>query len=272
MTLVQQIYTYPLKSAAGAALQACPVHGLGLSGDRRWMLVDSSGRFVTGRTLPGLVLLRATVLDDGLVLTRADGDGVIARVASEAQPLMVTVWTDTVAAAPVQPEVDAWLSEYYRRPMRLVHLADPQARSLARKGIDGHVSFADAYPLLLTSRASLEALSSAVGRTLDMRRFRPNLVVEGNPAWSEDGWRRIRVGAVEFRVIGRCARCIFTTVDPDTAERSVDREPLTTLERERPFPEGACFGVNIMPLLEEGEGLPAEDSEIEVGDRVIVLE
>ncbi len=272
MTLVQQIYTYPLKSAAGMSLQAAAVQDLGLSGDRRWMLVDPSGRFVTGRALPRMVLLRAEAVADGLLLSRSDGSCIIATAVQRADKLFVSVWKDTVAAVPVQPEADAWLSEFFGRPLRLVHLADPEARSLASKGIDGHVSFADAYPLLLTSRSSLEALSTAVGRPLDMRRFRPNLVIEGSPAYGEDGWRRIRIGAVEFRVAGRCARCIFTTVDPATGERSVDREPLVTLERERQFPEGACFGVNIVPMQGIGAEQPAVDPTIAVGDPITLLE
>jgi hypothetical protein len=269
--VIQQIYTYPLKSAAGNLLTSCVVADIGLEGDRRWMLIDPNGRFVTGRVVPSLVTLRAFVVADELQLVFADGAGMTASADLSAAPILVQIWKDTVAAAPVQPAVDDWLSARLGRPLRLVHLADPQARSLARKGIDGHVSFADGYPLLLTSRASLQELSTTVGRSLDMRRFRPNLVVDGSPPFVEDTWRRIRVGAVEFRVMNRCARCIFTTVDPDTGERTADREPLATLERERKFPEGACFGVNIVPAL-AGPGLPPEANRIASGDPLQVLE
>lgn len=275
MARIQAICTYPLKSAAGRAVDACAVDAIGLHGDRRWMLVDESGRFVTGRVLPGLVLLQVQPRASELLLQWHDGSSRTAWPDLRAESLQVQVWKDTVQAAPVQPDVDEWLSGLFGRQLRLVHLVDPLARPLASKGLAGHVSFADGYPLLLTSQRSLQALSEAVGRSLDMRRFRPNLVIDGVEPYQEDRWHRIAIGGIAFRVVSRCSRCIFTTVDPDTAERDPGREPLATLERERRFEEGACFGVNLMPEREwEGRASASgrRDPSVAVGDSLIVLE
>jgi uncharacterized protein YcbX len=108
-----------------------------------------------------------------------------------------------------------------------------------------------------------------------MRRFRPNLVVDGGAPYAEDDWQRIRIGDVVFRVVSRCSRCIFTTVDPDTGERDAAREPLATLERERQFAEGACFGVNLLPeLAPHGRSVEigGDTPIIRIGDRLSVLE
>jgi uncharacterized protein YcbX len=128
---------------------------------------------------------------------------------------------------------------------------------------DDQVAFADGYPLLLIGEASRLALSETVGRELEMLRFRPNLVIEGSAPYAEDNWKRIRIGDIEFRVVKPCARCIMTTVDPQTGERSADREPFATLQKHRSTADGAMFGQN---LVNDGNG------RLEVGMPVEVLE
>ena len=128
---------------------------------------------------------------------------------------------------------------------------------------DDQVAFADGYPLLLIGQASLEDLSQKVGRELEMLRFRPNLVIEGSEAYAEDSWKRIRIGDVEFRVVKSCARCILTTIDPQTGERSADREPLASLQKYRSEADGAVFGQN---LVNDGNG------RLQVGMPVTILE
>ena len=113
--------------------------------------------------------------------------------------------------------------------------------------------FADGFPLLLIGQASLDDLSQRVGRPLEMLRFRPNLVVEGSAAFAEDGWKRIRIGSVEFVVAKPCSRCILTTLDPATGERNEDREPLTTLKTYREKDGAVLFGQNLIAL---GQGQP----------------
>jgi uncharacterized protein YcbX len=128
---------------------------------------------------------------------------------------------------------------------------------------DDQVAFADGFPLLLIGEASLQDLVQKVGRPLEMLRFRPNLVIEGGAAFAEDGWKRIRIGDVEFRVVKPCSRCILTTIDPQTGERSADREPLATLQKYRAQADGAMFGQN---LVNDSNG------QLEVGMPVEILE
>ncbi len=173
--------------------------------------------------------------------------------------------------APVAEDAHAWVSEVVGEPADLVWLEDPTQRGVdLRYGEeDDRVSFADGYPLLLASEASLAALDDEVlaraqhGREpLPMARFRPNLVVAGAPPWAEDDWRRVRVGEMTFRAVKGCARCVITTVDPDSGQR--EKEPLATLARVRRFDSGTWFAVNLVPETSGGT--------LRVGDEVEVLE
>jgi uncharacterized protein YcbX len=177
--------------------------------------------------------------------------------------LTVTVWRSTVLAAAAGPAADAWFSAYLSEPVRLVYLDDPTRRAVDPEfGADGDVvSFADGYPLLLTSAESLgqlgEWLSAEGERPVPMNRFRPSVVVTGFEPWAEDRWRRLRIGSVSFRVAKPCGRCLVTTTNQLTGERG--REPLAMLGRRRRFGEALVFGQNLIP---DSPGL------IRVGDPV----
>jgi uncharacterized protein YcbX len=161
----------------------------------------------------------------------------------------VTVWKSDVLARPCDAAADAWLSAFLDRPVRLVHMADdvhrPMTSSHAQAGDE--VSFADAYPLLLITRAAVELLNTKLERAMSPLRFRPNLIVDGAPAHAEDNWSRIRIGEVEFEVGTPCVRCVFTTVDPERGERDPDGQPLKTLIGYRRGPDGVTFGRNLVP-------------------------
>ena len=158
-----------------------------------------------------------------------------------------------------------WLSAFIGRPCRLVQVPEARARQVdtgyAQPG--DKVAFSDGFPLLLIGQASLDDLSARVGRPLEMLRFRPNLVIEGSAPYAEDGWKRIRIGELEFEVAKGCSRCILTTIDPQTGERSADREPLSTLKTYREREGDVYFGQNLLP---RGVG------ELRVGMPVEVLE
>jgi len=162
-------------------------------------------------------------------------------------------------------EAAGWLSRFIDQRVRLVHVPLARART-TESGYgrdDDKVAFADGYPLLLIGQASLDDISDKVGRPLEMLRFRPNLVVSGSAAFAEDGWKRVRIGEVEFRVVKSCSRCILTTIDPHTGERDAQREPLNTLMSYRKQEGGTMFGQN---LVNDSHGL------LEVGMPVTVLE
>lgn len=260
------IRRYPVKSCRGEDLDSAAVEPWGLAGDRRWMLVDDAGVVITAREAHDLFLVEPTITPAGLRLavpSRPDlPDLDVVRPSGERQ-VPVEIWSSRLAAAPA-PEATDWFSRLLDRPAHLVYLDDPTRRATSAGFSEpgDRVSFADGYPLLVATTASLEALDPE----LSMLRFRPNVVVDGAEAWAEDDWRRIRVGAVTFRAVKGCARCVMTTLDPDTGEGG--KEPIATLARVRRFDGATWFGVNLIPDLPPGAASPT----LRVGDDVEVLE
>ena len=263
------IHIYPMKAARAVDLGESVVEPWGLAGDRRWLLVDEDGRFVSQREEPSLARVVVTPLTGTISVASAGVPGrqIAAPAAGDgANMLKVTVWGSTVLAAAAGPAGDAWFSAYLGRPVRLVYLDDPTRRAVDPEfGRDGDVvNFADGYPLLLTSTASLAELGRWLSedgvQPVPMTRFRPNAVVTGAPPWAEDHWRRIRIGAVEFRVVKPCGRCVVTTTDQITGE--VGSQPLKMLGRRRRFGQQLVFGQNMIP---DSPGL------IRAGDPVEVL-
>ncbi|CAD5108140.1 MOSC domain-containing protein [Zestomonas carbonaria] len=268
MMRITQLYRYPLKSGIAEPLEDARLDGLGLAGDRRWMVVDAqSGRFQSQRALPRMSQILARWNAAGGLTLQAPGMACLdVPLPDDGAALRgVTVWSDAMRVPDAGDEAAAWLSELLGKPYRLVQVPAERARQVdtgyAEPG--EKVGFADGFPLLLIGQASLDDLSARVGRPLEMLRFRPNLVVEGGEPYAEDGWKRIRIGDTEFRMAKGCSRCILTTIDPSTGERSPDREPLTTLKTYRERDGEVYFGQN---LVHQGEG------ELRVGMAVEVLE
>lgn len=258
------LYLYPLKSCAPWAVATADVRPRGLAHDRRWLLVDDAGRFLTGREWPRLTLVRATPEADGLALRAPGMPGLRVPVPTAPANVPVTIWKDTVEARPCGDAADAWFTRFLGHPARLVHMDDGVRRPLADKHghPGGEVSFADTAPLLVITRAALDALNTRLPVPVPIERFRPNLVVDGAPAHAEDGWSRVRIGDVEFDATTPCARCVFTTVDLATGQRDASGEPLRTLATYRRAEKGVTFGRYLVP---RGTGT------LRIGDPVAVL-
>ncbi|GHA35614.1 molybdenum cofactor biosysynthesis protein [Streptomyces tauricus] len=270
--VLHSIHVYPLKAAAGHAPHEAVVEPWGPAGDRRWVLTDEKNRIITQRARPRMALVCVEALAGGAILASAPGrEPLTVPVPAPGGTTTVEIWNDKVEGVPAGVAADAWFSDFLGIAVRLVHLDDPATRRpidplFARPGET--VSFADGYPLLVTTLASLDALNTLIAQgdrpeegPLPMNRFRPNLVVGGTAAWAEDGWSRIAVGEVVLRVAKMCGRCVVTTTDQTTAERG--REPLRTLARHRRFGDKLVFGQNLVP---ESPG------SVRVGDPVRILE
>lgn len=267
------VWRYPVKSCRGERLSSAAVEPWGLAGDRRWMVVDAGGAQVTAREYPQMVLVTPR-LGDGLITLSSPGLPDLAVPVPAGQDLVpVSVWASELVAAPAGDEAAAWLGKVIGEPVRLVYLDDPTRRAPNPKYSrdSDRVSFADGYPLLLTSEESLDALNDWIAEgpraaegPVPMRRFRPSVVMSGAPAWAEDGWRRLRIGPVTFRVAKGCDRCVFTTIDPDTAAKG--HEPLFALARHRRWDNKVWFGVNLIP------DNPDPLALIRPGDAVEILE
>ena len=267
MMKVTEINIYPIKSTRRIALPQSEVLPRGLPWDRRWMLVDAEGRFITARQYPTLALVQTDVKDDVVQVSAAGRSTLqLPLQPPDGQITSVTVWHDVCDAVLAGAEADAWFSDYLGLSCRLVQMSDELVRGVNPDyGQAGdEVSFADGFPLLLISQASLNDLNSRLQTPVSMRRFRPNLVVDGERAYQEDQWRRIRVGDVEFEGVKNCSRCVFTTIDPDTGVKHPDKEPLRTLGSYRRKPQGGVyFGQNL---------IPRSGGVIHVGDKVEILD
>jgi uncharacterized protein YcbX len=258
------INVYPLKSAGGLPQTSWEVDSFGLRHDRRWMLVDESGDFLSQRAHPRLALIRPELRADALVL-RAPGMPDLELSAKPIGPdVTVTVWAGETQGRLVSAEADQWLTAFLGIGCRLVHMADEVVRPVRPDyAFDGErTSFTDGFPFLLISEASLADLNRRLAVPVPMNRFRPNLVVAGAEPFAEDRWRRIRIGPLTFRVAKPCPRCVMTTVD-QALGHSPSTEPLRTLAAFRRNAEGqADFGQN---LLHAGTG------QLEVGMPVELL-
>jgi uncharacterized protein YcbX len=255
---------YPVKSAAGIALAAARVDERGLAGDRRWMVVDSNRRFLTQRTHARLAMVSVGFAADGLTLAAPGMPALVLRPPGKsAAAVRVQVWDDLCEAQPAGGGAAEWISGFLGETCEIVHMPDETRRMVVAEGSvpASEVSFADAFPFLLLSEGSLEDLNRRLERPVPMNRFRPNLVVRGCAPYAEDGWRRIRIGAIEFYVVQPCIRCTTTTVDQATGERG--REPLATLAAYRRDDNAVLFGQN---LVHAGTG------ELRLGEGVTVLE
>ncbi|MBT2387418.1 MOSC domain-containing protein [Streptomyces sp. ISL-11] len=269
------VHFYPVKSMAGCAPGEAAVEPWGLAGDRRWMVADDDGALISQRQHPKLALASSRPLAGGGVRLDAPGaepiDVAVPDLAEQGGTVTVQIFRDKVEAVPAGAAADAWLSAYLGTSARLLHMDDPAIRRpvdprYSRPGET--VSFADGYPLLATTTASLGALNSLISQgnhpeegPLPMNRFRPNVVVDGTAPWAEDDWRRVRIGEVTFRAVKPCGRCVVTTTDQHTAERG--KEPLRTLARHHLIGKALVFGMNLIP---EHTGV------LRVGDEVEILD
>ncbi|MBL9202271.1 MAG: MOSC domain-containing protein [Opitutaceae bacterium] len=268
------LFLYPVKALRGVAVTSATLDDHGLAGDRRFLVVDESGCFLTQRTLPRMALV-ATALDTThltLALPGGGGSARIARATDPSAPLRaVSVWkSEGLLAEDCGDEAATLLSEFLATHCRLVRIGEKFRRPILKPAAHpgDTVSFADAYPLLVISEASLADLNDRLAargeEPLPMDRFRPNLVVRGGPAFAEDTWPRFRVGEITLRAGGPCARCIVTTTDQFTADRG--KEPLRTLatyRRDATDPTDVNFGQNLIHETKSGT--------LRVGDRVTLL-
>ncbi|HXW72726.1 MAG TPA: MOSC N-terminal beta barrel domain-containing protein [Methylocella sp.] len=264
---VTKLRIYPVKGLQGSSHNTAFIEPWGFSGDRRWMVVDARGRFLTQRELHHMALVSAANTPSGITLSSpAMGSIEIAFPTPAGEMLDVIVWRDTVAAAAAGSSADAWMSSVLGVSCRLVYLADTKSRQIAPTfGRPGQtVNFADGFPVLLVSLSSLDDLNRRLIAPVPIERFRPNIVIEGAPAWEEDRWRQVRIGGVLLRIVKPCSRCIVTTIDPETGERPHANEPLAALSKfRRDQSGGAMFGQNLIP---EATG------RIAVGDDVEIIE
>jgi hypothetical protein len=279
---ISEINIYPIKSLKGISLDSAVVEERGLRYDRRWMLTTPDGMFFTQREFPKMSTVSVWVEEDGLV-AGADrfGDVFIPLTPATGNKQQVTIWQSVVEGEVYGGALNEWFSDVIGTSCQLVYMPDDSRRSINPRFDRGNevVSFADGYPLMVLSEASLADLNGQAGMLaapVPMNRFRPNLVVSGSEAFAEDGWTRVRIGDSVFRSTKPCERCVMTTVEQSTGEFD-GKEPLRTLASYRMAKdvipgkfEDLGVGANAVLF---GQNLVAENAgaAIKIGDEVEVL-
>jgi len=252
MITLSSLTYYPVKACRGFDLTASRVERMGLAHDRRMMVVTSAGEFLTQRSHAKLALVAPTLENETLTLSAPNFDSLRLTIQKTGAPTLVHIWqSKNVEAIDQGDEPAQWFSDWLGEPVRLVHFADGFKRKVSSDyaiSADDHTGFADGYPILLASEASLQDLNSRLDAPIPMNRFRPNVVVKDCAPFEEDNWKRVKIGDVEMALVKPCARCVVTTIDKETLAQSA--EPLHTLNTFRKREMGVLFGMNAIPLNE----------------------
>jgi len=265
--ILTQIWIYPIKSLAGIRLPKANVMGKGLRYDRRWMLVDEQGRFLTQREHPEMALFSVSMGPDGFLVENPKKNNRSVLIPfeynSSKATMKVQIWDDEVQAVEANPSFGQWFSECLTMTCKLVFFPEINIRAVDRAYAKNNeqVSLADAYPYLIIGEAALNDVNEKLEHHVGMNRFRPNFVFTGGSAFEEDTWNTFTIGAVSFYVAKSCARCVLTTVDPETGTKGI--EPLRTLSTYRKVNAKVLFGQNVVAL---GQGVVNDGDVIEIID------
>jgi len=259
MIQVSQIFIYPIKSLGGIELKQSLVTQRGLQYDRRYMLVDENGMFLTQRTFHKMALFKLSLVDDGFVVSY-ENQNIKVPFSITGNIQKVTIWDDVVDAVVASDELNDWFSLHLNQKVKLVYLQNQSVRPVNPKYANNNeqVSFADGYPLMMISEASLSLLNSKLKKPIGMDRFRPNLVLSAAEPHLEDELRNFKIGTALFKVAKPCARCVVTTINQQTLQTG--KEPLATLAKYRRVGDNVNFGANVICL---------QEGQVSVGDNVL---
>ena len=262
MLSLAELRIHPIKSLGGFNVREARLTDRGFMNDRRWMLVDAEGRFLSQREVTGMACLHTTPTEDGFAVTdlRDGAELQLPWTLGAGPDLMVDVWSARVRAREGHRSWSTWFGERLGQQVRLVYMPDSTRRHVDGRYAKGLTSFSDGFPWLIISQASLDDLNARLESPVGMERFRPNIVVAGGTAFQEDHWRDVRIGDVRFMLVKPCARCTITTIDQRSGERG--KEPLRTLAGYRSVNNKVLFGMNAVGSL---------DGAVRVGDAVTVI-
>ena len=268
MLRLSNIFIYPIKGCSGISLDRAELQDRGIKYDRRWMLVDESGEFISQRSFPELALIEVNIANEYLKLSYKDSNHwVHLHSAKRGDSIKVKVWNDYVTGFLTAEEDHQWFSEILKRKIRLVAMLDESVRPVdSRYAITKteEVSFADGYPFLIIGESALGKLNSKINsEPLKMDRFRPNFVFSGGEPHEEDSWKEFKIGNNHFYGVKPCARCLVTTIDQQTG--LAGKEPLKSLSGYRRKGNKILFGQNC--LLKSGDTIKVND-EITILKRV----
>jgi uncharacterized protein YcbX len=264
MLTLSEIFIYPIKSLGEISVDSAIAEERGLKYDRRYLLVDENDMFMTQRDFPQLAFLKLSFGEHGFkVLNTQNNSHILIPFESDSKEnISVTIWDDVCKAVKLSNDLDDWFSDAINKKCSLVYMPDDEKRIVEKKYINNEhlVSFADAYPYLIIGQSSLDDLNARLENPIPINRFRTNFVFSGGKPFEEDNWKDFRIGDVNFKAVKPCARCVITTTNQDTAERS--SEPLKTLSSYRKFDNKVMFGMNVVCF---------NNGHVSVGDKIYLV-
>lgn len=267
MPAISALYIYPIKSLGGIALSSSKITRRGLEHDRRWMLVDENNEFLTQRAYPQMALLKTGIDEKTIFVYHSDSAEDIIKLPlhpEAKETITVKIWEDFCEAQYAADDVNDWFSEKLGIPCKAVFMPDNSKRKLDplyAKSKEDITGFADGYPVLMISEASLQDLNSRLEEPVPMDRFRPNIVISGTAPFAEDSMKTFRINQHNFYGVKLCGRCVITTTNQQTGERG--KEPLKTLAGYRTINNKVCFGQNV---------ICDDDGLVNIGDEVNIIE
>lgn len=264
---LSEIWIYPIKSLGGVPLEKATVLEKGLQYDRRWMLVDENGLFMTQRVLPKMALFKLKM--DNLLAGKAGGkfkihfstEWIELPESASGELKEAKIWDDRVWVQEVDTQISNWFSDRLNVKCKLVSFPENNNRLVDERYRVNHenVSLADAYPFLIIGQKTLEMLNAKLTNPVPMNRFRPNFVFTGGEPHEEDTWRDFSIGQNRFIGVKPCGRCVLTTVDQETGKK--EDEPLRTLATYRKQENKINFGQNLVAV---------DHLEVHVGDVITI--
>jgi uncharacterized protein YcbX len=278
--VISQLWIYPIKSLKGISLENVQLERRGFQYDRRWMLVDSDNHFITQRQYPKMALIEVELSDFGLSVRAPDMPCLIIPYPDNGielyDEMQVSCWNDSLTAKHINTAIDNWFSEALGVDCQLVYMPDETLRPVDPKFSRKNdiASFSDGFPNLIISEASLEDLNQRIknnpdvklDKPLSMKRFRPNIVINGCEAYAEDTMKHFQINQIDFYAVKPCSRCVITTIDPQTGKKS-GTEPIKTLYNYRKKANKAYFGQNLIHKLSY-----INDNRLKIGDSLVLLE
>jgi len=260
MITVRSLHVYPVKSCRGISVDSAVVVATGFRFDRQWMVVNPDGSFLSQRSNPSLAGVSTRIEGHRLILEARDQSCLeISDREPGGEERSVTIWNDRCGAVSAGREAAEWFSSLLGTPCELVRQPDAGIRQVDTRFADrgDRVAFADGFPFLLISGASVDELNRRLEEPVPADRFRANIIADGCEPHGEDQWNEITIAKVDFRIAKPCARCIVITTDQENGSRS--SEPLRTLAGYRTIDGKVCFGQN---LVHHGTG------KLQVGDEI----
>jgi uncharacterized protein len=266
---------YPIKSCGAVEVDEVTFSELGIEHDREWMLVGSKGQFLSQRTHPELAVVQ-TSIEGGSLITAAPGMGKLAlslECDPDAEIVPVNLWKKPGAGYNEGEEANGYFSDYLGKDARLLRVQQSRAikPECVVEGASARTGFADGFPILLASADSLNTLNGQLGRPVTIDRFRPNIIVEGAPAYDEDFWREVQVGGLRAFIVRACARCPIPNIDQKVGELSKERPVTAALRATRlgidPVggEKGEFFGQNLVHVFEPG-------TTVRLGDTLTIID